>query len=212
MHTLVGMTNSLIRLSNLLRVAMVLCTSSLVLAQGPAPSPTTIKGRNTAQLSTQGQNRVTVALASLAAIGHPEIGQDVQNGTVTIVESNQAGLAGTSDFDTIAVETEGMTPEAIAATIFHEYVHVLNDRGAGTEFDPTTARENQPTGVCNHAAIAAFTAQIMCLLSFENPTMACTEVDTFVEAALDYMDACYDYGGSCSCTLPDPGQDCGCHQ
>jgi hypothetical protein len=182
-----------------------------VLAQAPTPSPTTIKGRETAALSPSGQTRVTLAVGNLSTI-EPGLAQDIQSGAVTIVESNQAGLAGTSDFDTIAVDTEGKTPEAIAATLYHEYQHVLNDRAAGTEFDPNTRSDNQPASTCYHASIAADTAWVMCLLSFDNPTMGCDEVDVFVDAAQAYINACLDLGGSCGgCTLPDPEMNCGCH-
>lgn len=181
------------------------------IGQTPSPSPTTIKGRETAALTQSGQVKVGLALSNLSSI-EPRIAQDIQSGTLTIVECNQKGLAGTSDFDTIAVDTDGVTPEAVAAAIWHEYQHVLNDRAAGTEFDPNTRKENQPASSCYHASIAAMTAQVLCLLSFENPTMGCEEIEVLNDAAQMYLDACYDLGGTYGgASLPDPDQDCGCH-
>jgi hypothetical protein len=184
--------------------AAIVACATMCFAQVP-PSPGTIVGHPLADLTPDAQTKVNLALSDLSAIGHPEVAAAVANGLTIKGYSISTGC---SDHDTIGVDVD-QTPEAIAATLLHEYGHVQHDLAAGTDNDPTTGTSSS-TVICNHADMYIQTAQTFCHLCAENATIGCSEVEQFTDAAAAAAQACTGSGGSVTEEIPDP-QDCGCH-
>src|SRR5262245_23470463 len=111
---------------SLLGFILFVCFTATSFAQ-PPPSPNHIGGKTTKPLDSGGQTKVDLALSNLSNAGYPQVAAAVQNGTVKIVELDQTG-SGASDHDTLGVNTENMTPEAIAATLAHEFSHSEHSR------------------------------------------------------------------------------------
>lgn len=149
------------------------------------------------------------AITYLNQSGHGD--SALTNGTVTIVSiKNPEGLAGSSDHDTIALDTQHLTSTELAAVIAHELGHVHSNQAAGTDQD-ASCNPNTSAGLCKHANMYAETAQLLCELSCNLSTGAVHKatMSAAINNANQAKAICTKSGGSCTCNVPNISSCCG---